>query len=89
MCIRVYRCHTTWEAPLSTSANEWFKSPLSQDRAIGPAETWKEAAIGLLAVAAFISVVLVTSFLFVAGANYLNSLIGPTGLPFLGQFFGP
>ena len=74
---------------MSTSANEWFKPPLTQDRAIGPAENWKEAAIGVLAVVAFISVVSVTSFLFVAGATYLNSLIGPSGLPFLGQFFGP
>jgi hypothetical protein len=74
---------------MSTNANEWFNPPLRQDRTIGPAENWKEAAIGFLAVAGFISVVSGTSFLLVAGATYLNSLIGPTGLPFLGQFFGP
>ena len=71
---------------MSTRENEWFKPPLAQDRAIGPAENWKDAAIGLFAVAAFISVMLGASFLFVAGATYLNSLIGSTGLPFLGQF---
>jgi hypothetical protein len=74
---------------MSTSAYEWFKPPLPQDRAIGPTENWKEAAeaaIGLLAVAAFISVVVGASFLFVAGATHLNSLIGFTDLPFLGQF---
>ena len=74
---------------MSTSANEWFKAPLPQDRAIGRAENWKEAAdatIGLLVVAAFISVVLGASFLFVEGATLLNAMIGSTGLPFLGQF---
>lgn len=74
---------------MSTSANEWFKPPLPQDRAIDPTESWKEAVIGLLAVAAFITVASVTSFFFVAGATCLNTLIDQTGLPFLGQFFGP
>lgn len=74
---------------MSTSA---IKPPLPQNRTIGHAENWKEAAdaaIGLLAVVAFVLFVLGTSVLFVASATYLNSLLGSSSLPFLGQFFGP
>jgi uncharacterized oligopeptide transporter (OPT) family protein len=69
-----------------------IKPRLPQDRTLGAIENWKEAAeaaFGLLAVGAFISVLLGTSFLFVGGATYLNSLVGSSSLPFLGQFFGP
>jgi hypothetical protein len=74
---------------MSTSVDEWFKPPLPQDRTIGPAEGWIEAAIGLFIAAGLVLLVVGTSSLFVVGNIYLNSLADPADLPFLGQFFGP
>jgi hypothetical protein len=65
----------------SASARSSTRLRRPHDRTIDLAERGTIGAIELL-----IAVGLV---LFAVGNIYLNSLVGPTDLPFLGQFFGP
>jgi hypothetical protein len=65
----------------SASAQSSTRLLRPQGRTIDLAEGGTIGAIELL-----IAVGLV---LFAVGNIYLNSLVGPTDLPFLGQFFGP
>jgi hypothetical protein len=55
----------------------------------GLVEGWIDAAMELLIAVGLVLFVVGTPFLFVAGAIYLNSLVGPEHLPDLGQFYGP
>jgi hypothetical protein len=55
----------------------------------GLVEGWIDAAMGLLIAVGLVLFVVGTPFLFMAGAIYLNSLVGPEQLPDLGQFYGP
>ena len=55
----------------------------------GPVEGWTNAAMELLIAAGLVLFVVGTPFLFLAGAIYLNSVVGPERLPDLGQFYGP
>jgi hypothetical protein len=76
--------------PVSTSVTEWFKSPLPQQpTAEGFVEGLMNAATELLIAVGLVLFVVGTPFLFLAGAIYLDSLVGPEGLPDLGQFYGP
>jgi hypothetical protein len=86
MSIRI-SSDTTWEIPMLTSVHEWFNPPLAEDRTIGHAEGWIEAAIGFLTLVGFVLFMVGTSCWFVLGAFYLKSLV--TDLTFLRQFFGP
>jgi hypothetical protein len=76
---------------MSTSVHdEWLKTPLADDRIIGPAENRSEvagAAMGFLTLVCFILFMVGVSSSFVLGAFYLTSHV--TSLPFLGQYFGP
>ena len=55
----------------------------------GPLEGWTNAAMELLIAVGLVLFVVGTPFLFLAGAIYLNSVVGPECLPDLGQFYGP
>jgi hypothetical protein len=74
---------------MSTSVKR-FKPLLAQDWTMGGlVEGWTNAAIELLIAVGLVLFVVGTPFLFLAGAIYLNSLIGSEHLPDLGQFYGP
>ena len=70
--------------------DEWFKTPLAQDRTIGLAENRSEvagAAIRFLTLVGFILFMVGGWSALVLGTFYLRSHV--TDLPFLVQFFGP
>ena len=74
---------------MSTSM-KWFKPLAAEDLTMrGPVEGWTNAAMELLIGIGLVLFVVGTPFLFLAGAIYLNSAVGPESLPDLGQFYGP
>ena len=58
---------------MSKSVNEWFKHQAA-GRLL---ESWTNAAIELLIAVGLVLLVVGTPFSFLAGAIYLNSLVGP------------
>jgi hypothetical protein len=64
--------------PMSVNVN---KLPSPQDRAGGLAGDWTKVAIRLLIAGGLVCLV--------AGMIYLNSIVGPSELPDLGQIVGP
>jgi hypothetical protein len=75
------------EVPMSTSLHdEWVETPLAEKRTTGLAENEVTGAVtGFLLLVGFVLSMVGVSSAFVLGAFYLRD----TGLPFLGQFFGP
>jgi hypothetical protein len=68
--------------PASVNVNELSVSAkFSNGFSRTAAEGGTTAAFGLLVVVALV--------LFTGASIYFNHLVGPTDLPFLGQFFGP
>jgi hypothetical protein len=90
MSIRVFSVTNLEVSPMSTSVNvNEPKSLAKSSTSFLSSQDWTKAEGGTAVAVAIALLIVVGLVLFAVGNIYLNSWVGPTDLPFLGQFFGP